>query len=108
MAVSAPPKKKTSADASTNGVKPSKVSDKAIDAIINRGGSSIAKPDAEPESIKQFNIKLMSGTLNTIHALRAKRPRKPISPKLAISLNDWILEAIDAKIELEKKKYGLG
>lgn len=107
MAVSAPPKKKIAADAPAQGMKPNKVSEKAIDAIINRGGSPTAKPDVEPETVKQFNIKLMSGTLETINELRTKRPRKPISPKLAVSLNDWILEAIDAKIEQEKKKFGL-
>jgi hypothetical protein len=35
--------------------------------------------------------------------LRAQRPRKPMSPKMAISLKDWILEAIAEKIERQQE-----
>ena len=80
---------------------------KKIEDIINRGSTTISQ--AEPqEQIKNFNIKIMSGQLATVDQLRAKRPRKPTSPKLAVSLQDWIIEAIEEKIEREKKRYNLG
>ena len=43
-----------------------------------------------------------------IDELRAKRPRKPTSPKLGISTQDWLLEAINEKILREQKKYKPG
>lgn len=105
MAVSAPPKKKAApaipAEQMTKG------QDQRIDEIINRGSTTVSK--AEPQDqIKNFNIKIMSGQLATVDQLRAQRPRKPTSPKLAVSLQDWIIEAIEEKIEREKRKYNLG
>lgn len=106
MAVSAPPRKRET-PASIDGPQTIKEQEKKIDEIINRGGSTIGK--AEPQQqVKNFNIKIMSGQLATVDQLRAKRPRKPTSPKLGVSLQDWIIEAIEEKIEREKKKYGLG
>ena len=106
MAVSSPPKKK--ATPATPAEQPTtKGREKKIEEIVNRGSTTIDQ--AEPqEQIKNFNIKIMSGQLATVDQLRAKRPRKPISPKLAVSLQDWIIEAIDEKIRREKKKYNLG
>jgi hypothetical protein len=105
MAVSAPPKKKaatTPADQQTN-----KEQEKKIEEIISRGSTTVGQ--AEPqEQIKNFNIKIMSGQLAAVDELRAKRPRKPTSPKLAVSLQDWIIEAIEEKIQRERKKYNLG
>jgi hypothetical protein len=46
--------------------------------------------------------------LTSIDEVRAKRPRKPTSPKLGISTQDWLLEAIAEKLEREQKKYKLG
>lgn len=107
MAVSAPPKKAVAAipaEQQTN-----KDQEKKIDQIINRGSSTVGKAQLpELEQIKNFNIKIMSSQLAEVDQLRAKRPRKPTSPKLAISLQDWILEAIEEKIQKEKKKYNLG
>ena len=106
MAVSPPPKKKA-APAQTDEQQTTKGQEKKIDEIISRGSTTIGQ--AEPqEQIKNFNIKIMSGQLAAVDELRAKRPRKPTSPKLAVSLQDWIIEAIEEKIEREKKKYGLG
>lgn len=102
MAVSAPPKKKEA---------PAKVADqdKTIESIISRGSSTVVKrTPPEPEHIKHFNLKIMAGQLAIVAELRAYRPRKPMSPKLAISLQDWILEAIEEKIEREQEKYNLG
>lgn len=105
MAVSAPPKK--AASAKTDEQQTTKAQEKKIEEIINRGSTTVGQ--AEPqEQIKNFNIKIMSGQLAAIDQLRAKRPRKPTSPKLAVSLQDWIIEAIEEKMEREKKKYNLG
>ena len=107
MAVSAPPKKK--ADPAIFAEQTTKGQEKRIDEIINRGSTTVGKVELpEPEQIKNFNIKIMSGQLTTVDQLRAQRPRKPTSPKLAISLQDWIIEAIEEKIQREKKKYDLG
>lgn len=105
MAVSAPPKKKP-----VNAIAPAAQSnDKKIDEIINRGSSMIAavQPQHVPETVKNFNVKILSTQLASIEELRAKRPRKPISPKLGISLQDWMIEAIEEKIKREKKQYNL-
>lgn len=107
MAVSAPPKKK--ADPVISAEQTTKGQEKKIDEIINRGSTTVGKAEPqEPEQIKNFNIKIMSGQLATVDQLRAQRPRKPTSPKLAVSLQDWIIEAIEEKIGREKKKYKLG
>lgn len=103
MAVSAPPKKKSNATPTESVVKSR---EKKIDEIINRGSSIVAKPDTQvPDKVKNFNLKILASQLRTIESLRAFRPRKALSPKLGISLQDWILEAIDEKISREKVRY---
>jgi hypothetical protein len=104
MAVSAPPKKK--ADPAISAEQTTMGQEKKIDEIINRGSTTVGKAES-PEQIKNFNIKIMSGQLVTVDQLRAQRPRKPTSPKLAVSLQDWIIEAIEEKIQREKKKYSI-
>lgn len=109
MAVSAPPKKKPATVPVDQGESTRKVSEKKIDEIINRGSSTVNKPEQpKPDQIKNFNVKILSSSLAEIDQLRAKRPRKPTSPKLGISSHDWILEAIEEKIQREKKKYKIG
>lgn len=105
MAVSPPPKKTTSAK--SDGQQKNKGQEKKIEEIINRGSTTVGQ--AEPQNqIKNFNIKIMSSQLTEVDQLRAKRPRKPTSPKLGVSLQDWIIEAIEEKIQKEKKKYSIG
>lgn len=106
MAVSPPPKKNAAAAPSspTSG----KLDEKKIDAIINRGSTSIVASLPAPAPLKNFNIKLTADTLKSIDEVRAKRPRKPTSPKLGISTHDWLLEAISEKLEREQKKYKTG
>lgn len=103
MAVSAPPKKAASAKApAVNN------HDKNIEAIINRGSSVIKHPqEVEPDAVKNFNVKVLESQLRTIDELRAKRPRKPTSPKLGVSLQDWMQEAIAEKIQRERRQYKL-
>jgi hypothetical protein len=103
MAISKPPVRKPAAV-----VLPAPAPDeKKIEAVINRGSSSLTA-EALAIKIKNFNIKLPSTTLTVIDELRAKRPRKPTSPKLGISTQDWLLEAIQEKIQREQKKYEKG
>lgn len=102
MAISKPPVRKAAA------VLPALAPDeKKVEAVINRGSSSLAS-EAPEVTIKNFNIKLPSTTLTVIDELRAKRPRKLTSPKLGISTQDWLLEAIQEKIQREQKKYERG
>lgn len=104
MAISKPPVRKSP----VVDVPVSPVPDeKKIEAVINRGSSQLPT-EAEIVTIKNFNIKLTSATLKMIDELRAKRPRKPTSPKLGISTQDWLLEAINEKILREQKKYKPG
>ena len=109
MAVSPPPKK-TAAVPSAPAASPaaSKLDEKKIDAIINRGSTSVGTTPPAPAQLKNFNIKITADTLTSIDEVRAKRPRKPTSPKLGISTQDWILEAILEKLEREQKKYRTG
>jgi hypothetical protein len=106
MAVSPPPRKPAASisESSTR----SKLDEKKIDAIINRGSSSVASGPSDAVQLKNFNIKITASTLASIDEVRAKRPRKPTSPKLGISTQDWLLEAIAEKLEREQKKYKIG
>lgn len=112
MAISKPPVRKAAPVA----LPAPDLDEKKVEEVINRGSTSLtAAPAAEvPASpvaaaadvrLKNFNIKLPAATLAVIDELRAKRPRKPTSPKLGISTQDWLLEAIEEKIQREQKKY---
>lgn len=105
MAVSPPPKKTTPAKPDEQ--QKNKGQEKKIEEIINRGSTTVGQTEPQNQ-IKNFNIKIMSSQLTEVDQLRAKRPRKPTSPKLGVSLQDWIIEAIEEKIQREKKKYNTG
>lgn len=105
MAVSPPPKKTTPAKPDEQ--QKNKGQEKKIEEIINRGSTTVGQTEPQNQ-IKNFNIKIMSSQLTEVDQLRAKRPRKPTSPKLGVSLQDWIIEAIEEKIQREKKKYSTG
>lgn len=84
------------------------VTEAEIEAVINKGGSTTTKaekPTEDDDTVKFFNLRLTSGVLNKITSFREKRPRKLASPKLGISTHDWILEAIEEKMQREKRKY---
>lgn len=89
MAVSlSPPKRKVPTEAE-------------IDAVVNKGGKPTTEiienePDDTP---KHINTRLTIGIVRQIDALRASRPRKPGSPKMGISLHDFIVEAVLEKVE---------
>lgn len=77
-----------------------------IEAIINRGGSpTLSSPTiVETDKPKFFHIRLTVGIFSEIDQLRAKRPRKPGSPKMGVSTHDWIVEAVLEKLERDKVK----
>jgi len=105
MAVSAPPKRNKEVFTSTS----DKATEKKIDEIINRGSSTVGESPSivQQDSVKTVTVKALASTLKAIDDLRAKRPRKPTSPKLGISQADWIAEAIEEKIRREKKHYNI-
>jgi len=105
MAVTPPPRKKP---APAEEALAPKMGDKEIEAIINRGSSSVGTSQPTPDQLKNFNIRIAASTLVKIDAVRAERPRKPTSPKLGISTQDWLAEAISEKLEREQKRYNLG
>jgi hypothetical protein len=109
MAVTPPPKKNAAVpSAPAAGPAASQLNEKKINAIINRGSSSVGTTRPAPAQLKNFNIKVPADTLASIDEVRAKRPRKPTSPKLGISTQDWLLEAIAEKLEREQRKYKKG
>lgn len=84
--------------------KAAKPNEKKIRDVISKGGSTTkaAKP-VDDESFKNFNVKILESELETINDLREKRPKPRGAKRLGISLHDWIVEAIQEKIEREKK-----
>jgi hypothetical protein len=75
-----------------------------IEAVVSRGGQ-VAQLQNEPEdAIKHVNTRLTAGVIRQIDELRAKRPRKMGSPKVGISLRDWIVEAVLEKLARDSKK----
>ncbi|MBO0952960.1 hypothetical protein [Fibrella forsythiae] len=76
-----------------------------IEAIINRGGAVAPQgPEIEPtdrDKPKFFNVRLSVGIFQDIDRLRARRPRKPGSPKMGVSTHDWIVEAVLEKLRRE-------
>jgi hypothetical protein len=95
MATSLPPPRKK------------QLSDPEIEAIINRGGGvapqSTKIEQVDREKPKFFNVRLSVGIFQDIDALRAKRPRKPGSPKLGVSTHDWIVEAVLEKLSRDSE-----
>lgn len=103
MAVSAPPKKKTAET-------PAIVSEEDIVKVINKGGSPVqadkkGRTRDKSKPIRAIAVSLTSEEIEDIVMLRNKRPSPSRTKKIPISLHDWILEAIQEKIEREKKQY---
>ena len=73
-----------------------------IEAIINKGGA-VAEDTDPDDTIKHVNTRLTAGIIRQIDSLRASRPRKLGSPKVGVSLRDWIVEAVLEKLERDSK-----
>lgn len=84
-----------------------KVSEKKLKEFINGGGSPTSKSEANLATSGTKSIKLiMTGEeMESIKRLRDKRPHR--SRKITISVHDWVIEAIQEKIERERRKYSV-
>lgn len=103
--ITMPPKKKdTGTDSSQQG---DIASEKKINDIINKGGSTTKKEELEEDTFKNFNIKILKSELESINTLRQKRPKTRSQKRPGISTHDWIIEAVKEKIERENKKYNI-
>ena len=87
-----------------------KSNEAAVRKIIEAGGkpmpvqdSTVSANDIKPKNI---NIKFLPSEGDTIDQLRAARP-KIRNKKITISLHDWFIEAMQEKIEREKKAFGI-
>lgn len=99
MSISLPPPKK-------------KVSEEEIDAIINKGGKTTVESESKKKpristTTKSIKLVMTTDEMETIKELRDQRPAPNRSRRLAISVHDWVIEAIQEKIERERRKYSL-
>ena len=83
-------------------------SEAEIDAMINRGGDVPISKEAtlavDPNTVRHVNARLTEGIIRQIDTLRASRARKIGSPKMGVSLRDWVVEAVMEKLERDTKK----
>lgn len=99
--IALPPRKQEKAPQLKKVTKPN---EKKIQDVISKGGSLTKNTQPVEQVFKNINIKILDSELRTVHDLRDQRP-KPRGKAIAISLHDWIIEAIQEKIEREKKSY---
>lgn len=87
-----------------------KVSEDQIDAIINKGGKTTVESKekaVDPNSTKSIKLIMTGEEMEAIKSLRDKRPAKSRSRKITISVHDWVIEAVQEKIERERRKYSV-
>lgn len=89
-------------------VKPDRNVDRMADAFISKGGKSLVSSSQErvvrgrtseqsdPEAKIGITVKLLVKERNTINRLRQERPTRS-----QVSLHDWIIEAVQEKLEKE-------
>jgi 3-hydroxyacyl-CoA dehydrogenase len=84
----------------------SKVSEKKLQEFINGGGTPTKKGISETTDNATKSIKLImtAEEMEAIKQLRDKR-QAPRSRKISISVHDWVIEAVQEKIERENRKY---
>lgn len=95
---------------STSPPKKKAPSEQEIDAIINKGGKTTVESKeetADPNSTKSIKLIMTVDEMETIKKLRDKRDRPSRSRKITISVHDWVIEAVQEKIERERKKYSV-
>jgi hypothetical protein len=71
--------------------------------VINKGGKP-TKTTTNGKGYKNFNIRIFDEEMAAINDLRALRPKPRRGTRLGISLHDWLVEAIEEKIERDTKK----
>lgn len=99
-----PPKKTAEVQQEEN--RPTKVRERQIQKIINKGGSPVQVDEPHEDKIKNFNLMVLESDLSFIGKLCNKRPKKP-GRIIGFSKKDWLLEAVQEKIDRERKKYNL-
>jgi len=74
---------------------------KSVEAIVNKGGSSIKehRSNGNGAEIKRISLRLFTDFHERINALRETR-----RGSRRISLHGWILEAIEEKLERDEKR----
>ena len=84
----------------------SKISEKKLQEFINGGGAPTKKgiETSTEGATKSIKLVMTAEEMEAIKELRDKRPA-PRSRKIAISVHDWVIEAIQEKIERESRKY---
>lgn len=80
-----------------------------IEAMINKGGdvaagAMVPLAETDPQKIRHVNTRLTEDVIRQIDALRSRRPRKMGSPKMGVSLRDWIVEAVLEKLKRDSAK----
>jgi hypothetical protein len=81
--------------------------ERRIREVISRGSSTTRiQIDAESDTIKTIAVKLTVSTLDIIGQLCDKRTKRP-GRKIAMAKYDWIVEAVNEKIEREKHDYDM-
>ncbi|MCE7073707.1 hypothetical protein LZG74_25590 [Dyadobacter sp. CY327] len=84
------------------------VSEKQIEAIINKGGrATVESAPSDPGATKSIKLIMTAEEMEAIKKLRDKRPPVSRSRKITISVHDWVVEAIQEKIERERRKYSV-
>lgn len=93
MAITAPPQ-----------ITKKQLTDKQIDQIVNKPIETEKAPDYidDDHKVQKFTFRTNKITMKRIEKKRKERPRKAGSPKIGISINEWIQEAIEEKLKREK------
>src|ERR1044071_6738561 len=81
-----------------------KVSERKINEVLSRGLNSQKPAELQNDKEKNFSLSIMESQLRLIGQLCDKRPKKP-GRRIALSKQDWIMEAVQEKLERETKKY---
>ena len=82
-----------------------KKAEKKIIDVINKGGKPSAPSPSDERVLRNFNVKIFDEELARINELRALRPKPRSGKRLGVSIHDWIVEAIQEKIEREGRKF---
>jgi hypothetical protein len=111
MNIGLPPKKDTKAIPPQPGKleKPNQAQERRIRKVINRGGAPTAEATAsqDDQEIRNINVKLFDNQLKDINTLRDLLPKAPGRKAPAISLQQWMQDAANEKMEREAKAYGI-